>query len=97
MGVRMALGATRADVVWMILREASILVVIGIAIGVPAASALSGFASTRIDSLLFGLTATDPLTIVAATILLMAVAIIAAYLPARRASRVDSLVALRNE
>jgi len=66
MGIRIALGAMRGDVVWMILREALTLVLIGIAIGVPAALALSRFASSHISGLLFGLTATDPLTIAAA-------------------------------
>ena len=66
MGIRIALGAMRGDVVWMILREALTLVLIGIAIGVPAALALSRFASSHISGLLFGVTATDPLTIAAA-------------------------------
>jgi predicted permease len=97
MGIRIALGAMRGDVVWMILKEALTLVSIGIAIGVPAAWGLSRFASSRITGLLSGVTATDPLTIAAATALLMIVATIAAFLPARRASRVDPMVALRNE
>jgi ABC-type antimicrobial peptide transport system permease subunit len=97
MGIRMALGAVRRDVVWMVLKEALILVLIGIAAGVPAALALARFATSQVSGLLFGLTATDPLTIAAATAVLMAIASIAAYLPARRASRVDPMVALRNE
>ena len=97
MGIRMALGAVRRDVVWLVLKEALILVLIGIAAGVPAALALARFATSHIGGLLFGLTATDPLTIAAATAVLMAIATIAAYLPARRASHVDPMVALRNE
>jgi len=85
MGIRMALGAKRGDVVWMVMREGLLLVVAGIAIGVP------------VSGLLYGLQATDPLTIAVATVLLASVAMIAGYLPARRASRVDPMVALRNE
>ena len=97
MGIRMALGARRGDVVWMVMREALLLVVAGIAIGVPAALAGARLASSQISGLLFGLEATDPLTIAFATLLLASVAMIAGYLPARRASRVDPMVALRNE
>ena len=92
-GVRMALGARSADVRWMVLREALLLVLAGVAIGVPAALA----ASRLIASMLFGLTRWDPLTISAATLVLVAVAILAGYLPARRASRVSPMVALRYE
>jgi putative ABC transport system permease protein len=92
-GIRMALGAEAKNVQWLVLRETLLLVLIGVAIGLPVA-----LASTRlISSQLFGLKPTDPLTIVAATFLLLAVAIFAGYLPARRASRVDPMVALRYE
>lgn len=97
MGIRMALGAGRGDVVWMVMREALLLVLIGIAIGVPAALAVARLASSQVSGLLFGLNATDPLTIATASALLASVAAIAGYLPARRASRVDPMVALRNE
>jgi predicted permease len=97
MGVRMALGAQRADVVWLVVREAWLLVAVGIVIGVPVALAAARVASSQIAGLLFGLAATDPLTIVAAATSLFIVATIAAYLPARRASRVDPMVALRTE
>jgi predicted permease len=96
-GVRMALGALRADVVWMILKEALVLVSIGVAVGVAAALALSRIASSQIAGLLFGLTPGDPVVLSAATALLMAVAVLAAFLPALRAARVDPIVALRNE
>jgi ABC-type antimicrobial peptide transport system permease subunit len=97
MGIRMALGAKRGDVVWMVMREGLLLVVAGIAIGVPAALAAARLAYSQVSGLLYGLQATDPLTIAVATVLLASVAMIAGYLPARRASRVDPMVALRNE
>ena len=97
LGIRMALGAQRRNVVWMVVREAWLLVAIGIAVGVPAAIAVARLASNQISGLLFRLEATDPLTIVAATLALATVATFAAYLPARRASRVDPMVALRAE
>jgi predicted permease len=97
MGVRMALGAQRWDVLWMVLREALSLVLIGVGLGLPATLAAARVAENQISGLLFGLTTGDPVTIAAATGLLAAVAGVAAYLPARRASRVDPMVALRNE
>lgn len=96
-GIRIAVGAIRRDVVWMILRQALTIVFIGILIGLPAAIAAARLASRQISPLLFGLKPTDPLTMAGAAVLLAAVATLAAYLPARRASRVDPLVALRNE
>jgi ABC-type antimicrobial peptide transport system permease subunit len=81
----------------MVVREAWLLVAIGIAVGVPTAIAVARLASNQISGLLFRLEATDPLTIVAATLALATVATFAAYLPARRASRVDPMVALRAE
>jgi predicted permease len=97
MGVRMALGARRADVVWLVVREAWLLVAAGIAVGVPAALGAARVASSQIAGMVFGLKATDPLTIAAAACCLFVVATLAAYLPARRASRVDPMVALRAE
>jgi len=92
-GVRMALGARSADVSRMVMKETMLMVVIGAAIGLGAA-----LATTRlVSSLLFGLTPNDPMTIVVAAALMIAVAALAGYLPARRASRVDPLVALRHE
>jgi predicted permease len=96
-GVRMALGARRGDVLWMVVREALILVGIGIAVGVPVALAVTRLASSQISGLLFGLEATDPITVAGAALVLTAVATFAAYWPARRASRVDPMVALRAE
>jgi len=92
-GIRMALGAERHDIVWMVLRESLSLVAIGVAIGVPAALG----AARLISSQLFGLNPSDPVTLLTAAFLLTLVAALAGYLPARRASRVDPLVALRYE
>ncbi len=92
-GIRMALGAQTRTILWMVLREVLMLLVIGIALGIAAA-----LASLRlVRGLLFGLTPTDAPTIAAATAILMGVALLAGYLPARRASRVDPNSALRYE
>jgi predicted permease len=92
-GIRMALGARQGDVVWMVLHETMLMVVIGAAIGVPSVLG----ASKLIGSLLFGLSAADPVALSLATVLVFTVAGIASYLPARRASRTDPAVALRYE
>jgi predicted permease len=92
-GIRMALGAQRLDVIWLVLREALALVVAGVGIGLLASLAATRTAST----LLYGLEPNDPTTIAAATLLLLAVAALAGYLPARRAARVDPMTALREE
>jgi predicted permease len=92
-GIRMALGAQRRDVVGLVLREIMLLVFIGVIIGLGAA-----LASTRlITNLMYGLTPNDPLTIALAGLLLLTVAALAGYLPARRAARVDPMVALRHD
>jgi putative ABC transport system permease protein len=92
-GIRMALGAERRKVIALVLRGARRSLVIGLAIGLPAALG----ASRWVESMLFGLKPTDPVAIGAAVVLLAAVAHLAAYVPALRASRVDPLVALRHE
>jgi predicted permease len=92
-GIRMALGADRRDVIWLVLRDALRLVLIGILLGIPASLA----AARLVTSQLFGISATDPTAIGMATMILLAVASVSGYLPARRATRVDPLVALRAE
>jgi predicted permease len=92
-GIRMALGAQARNVLVLILREAIWLVLIGVAIGIPIALYVSRFAK----SLLFELSPTDPGTLVVAGVVLLLVALLAGYLPARRATKVDPLVALRDE
>ncbi len=92
-GVRMALGATRGIVLWSVLRESLLLAGIGITLGLPA-----GLLGARaISSMLFGLSPSDPVTIALATIVMLAVAVLAGYGPARRAARLDPLMALRYE
>ena len=91
--VRMALGALQRDTLHLVLREGMGLVARGIVIGVAAALTLT----RTLSSLLYGVPATDPLTLAAVAILLMVVALAACYLPARRAMRVDPMVALRYE
>ena len=92
-GVRMALGAVRGDVLRMVLGEGLLLALTGIAIGVAGALALTRF----LRSLLFEIKPTDPATFIAVAILLALVALLACYIPARRAMRVDPMVALRYE
>jgi predicted permease len=92
-GIRMALGATRGNVVAIIVRQTLVLLTLGVGVGVILALAAVRSAS----SLLFGLQPNDPLTFAAATALLVTIALVASFLPARRASRVDPMVALRYE
>jgi ABC-type antimicrobial peptide transport system permease subunit len=92
-GIRMALGASPAGVVWSVLREAGTLSLAGVAVGVVAA-----LAATRVlASFLFGVKPTDPLTLAAGAGLLGLVALAAGFVPARRAVRVDPVEALRQE
>jgi predicted permease len=92
-GIRMALGAGRGDIVAMVLKESMTMVVVGIVVGLAGALAAGRFLST----LLFGLQPTDPMTIGAAVLVMIGVSLVAGYLPARRAARVDPMVALRWE
>jgi len=93
LGIRMALGATPLGLLAMVLRESLRLVAAGLAVGLVLALA----AGRVVLGLLFGIQPSDPFTLAVAVLALLAVAILAAYLPARRASRVDPLVALRYE
>jgi predicted permease len=92
-GIRMALGANASRVVRLVLRETLAWVALGVALGLGAALAVTRW----VESLLFGLKANDPLTIVVAALVLVSVAAAAGYLPARRAARIDPLKALRHE
>jgi ABC-type antimicrobial peptide transport system permease subunit len=92
-GIRIALGAQRRGVVGMVLRESMIMVGVGVVLGLVAAVA----ASRLLTAILFGLSPTDVGTMAAAIALMIGVSLAAGYLPARRASRVDPMVALRYE
>ncbi len=92
-GLRMALGARRGRLVWMVLREVITLAAAGLAIGLPVAYALSHV----VESYLFGMKAHDPLVMTVAPMVLLVAALAAGYGPAWRASRIDPWVALRNE
>ncbi|HEY3937597.1 MAG TPA: FtsX-like permease family protein, partial [Bryobacteraceae bacterium] len=92
-GIRMALGAQRSDVLRLVLSEALSMAALGVGIGIVASLAISRLLST----LLFGISPTDPSTFAGVAALLAVVALLASYIPARRAIRVDPMIALRYE
>jgi putative ABC transport system permease protein len=92
-GVRMALGASRTKILRLVLEQGLMTAAIGIAVGIVASVAVT----RTITSLLFGLSPMDPVTFVGVGLLLAAVALLASYIPARRAAKVDPMVALRYE
>jgi len=92
-GIRVALGAERRAVLFMVLKEVAVLAALGVAIGLPTGYGLGRLVETQ----LFGLTARDPLTFATATVTLLLSALLAGYIPAARATRVDPMVALRYE
>jgi len=92
-GIRIALGGQPAHVLWLVLRQGTVLTVAGILLGAGAALGLTRY----LQSFLFGVTPTDPLTITVVAFILITVALLACYIPARRAARIDPMVALRYE
>jgi ABC-type antimicrobial peptide transport system permease subunit len=92
-GIRMALGAERARLLWMVLREVILLAAAAIAISVPTALA----ASRLVESFLFGMQPADPAALAGAIAILLCAALVAGYLPARHASQIDPMIALRHD
>jgi ABC-type antimicrobial peptide transport system permease subunit len=92
-GIRLALGAGRGNLLTLVMREVAVLTLVGVAIAIPAALALTRL----VRSELYGIVPNDPLSIVLAALLLISVALLAGYIPANRATRVDPLRALRYE
>jgi ABC-type antimicrobial peptide transport system permease subunit len=92
-GIRMALGALEGRVVWMVMKEVLVLVVVGVAVALPAAFGLTRLVRAQ----LYGVTPNDPWTMLLATVGLTLIACAAGYVPALRASRIDPIRALRHE
>lgn len=96
-GIRVAIGATRSSVRWLIGRQAFRIVGSGLALGIPAAWIAGRLASRQLSSLLYEVTSTDPAVMALAAVVVVTVAGCATWLPARRAVRIDAAVALRSE
>jgi putative ABC transport system permease protein len=96
-GIRMALGASSSDVLGMIIRQGMMLTLIGLGIGVIGAYLLTRLLASVLPGVLFGVGPNDPITFIALSIVLALVTLLASYIPARRATRVDPMVALRYE
>jgi ABC-type antimicrobial peptide transport system permease subunit len=92
-GIRIAIGAREGSVIWMVLRETLALILVGALFGTAVAQVLSRY----VENQLFGVHAWDPVTTTASILLLLTVTVAAGYLPARRASRIDPVIALRYE
>jgi ABC-type antimicrobial peptide transport system permease subunit len=92
-GIRMALGAQRSVIVRMILRQVLVVAAVGFAIGLPTALG----ASRLVESFLFGMKANDPLALASAVAILLSAVVLAGYVPARKASRIDPMIAVRHE
>ena len=91
--MRMALGASRGDILRMVVRQGVALSVIGLILGMAGALAVA----RSLSSFLYGVRPSDPVTILAVALILLAVGLLASYVPARRAARMDPMVALRHE
>jgi ABC-type antimicrobial peptide transport system permease subunit len=92
-GIRMALGAQRSEVIGLVLRQSLVMTAVGIVLGLAGAAAVTRY----LEGMLFGLTPLDPTTFIAVSLIFAAVATLAAFIPARRATKVDPLTALRYE
>lgn len=92
-GIRMVLGAERSNVLWAVMRESLMLAGLGIIIGIPVALGTERL----ISEILFGVQPADPVSLIGAAIVLLRFALLAGYLPAHRASRIDPMIALRCE
>jgi putative ABC transport system permease protein len=96
-GIRLALGARAHDVLKLVVRQGMMLALSGVALGLLAALALTRLIMSQLKTLLFGVSVSDPLTFTVIAIMLTSIALLACWVPARRATKVDPLIALRHE